>query len=45
VVQEIQEVLQVREPIYQAMADWIVDADAMDPHGLCEQIVRWWKVA
>ncbi|MFN6400435.1 MAG: shikimate kinase [Planctomycetota bacterium] len=45
VVEEIQEVLQVREPIYQEMADWIVDADAMDPHGLCEQIVRWWKVA
>jgi shikimate kinase len=43
VVQEIQGVLQIREPIYLKMADWIVDADAMDPHALSEQIVCWWK--
>ena len=43
VVQEIREVLLIREPIYRASADWILDADQMDPEALSERIVGWWK--
>jgi len=43
VVQEIQSVLKVREPIYRGIADLIVDASALPPEAITQEIVAWWK--
>lgn len=43
VVQEIQSVLRVREPIYRGIADLIVDASALTPEAITQEIVTWWN--
>jgi shikimate kinase len=42
VVEEIQAVLAVREPIYRDLADLILDADASSTEELSDRIVAWW---
>ncbi len=38
---EVVDILARREPIYQQMADFIVDTDAMDADTICDRVLCW----
>jgi shikimate kinase len=38
---EIEDMLRIRQPLYEACADWTVDATAPEPEQLTEQILTW----
>lgn len=42
-VEEIEEVLTVRIPLYQAAAHHSVDTDHLPVEGVSEEILRWWR--
>lgn len=43
VVEEIEAVLRVREPIYRGLADLIIDVASAPPEPLAEKIATWWN--
>lgn len=43
VVEEIQSVLKVREPIYRDIADCILNADDLTPQQITQEIASWWE--
>ncbi len=42
-LEEIEKLLQLREPLYAAAADWIIEVDEATPSAIADEIARWFR--